>query len=75
MPITKRKDQVLLHMGFSWYCWMWLVAVLWFYVVGCEHCEGCSSSSNLHSAHTLNVAPQYRNQPHPTLAANIPHMQ
>jgi len=22
---------------------MWLVAVLWCYVVGCEHCEGCSS--------------------------------
>jgi len=25
------------------------------------------SSSNLRSAHTLNVAPQYRNLPHPTL--------
>jgi len=23
---------------------MWLVAVLWCYVVGCEHCEGCSSA-------------------------------
>jgi len=28
---------------------MWLVAVLWCYVVGCGHCEGCCLSSNLHS--------------------------
>ena len=26
---------------FCWQCWMWLVAVLWCYIVGCEHCEGC----------------------------------
>jgi len=32
----------------------------------------CCSSSNLHSAHTLNVAPQYCNLPHPTLPANNP---
>ena len=31
--------------------------------------------SNLHSGHTLNVAPQYRNLPHPTLPANTLHMQ
>ena len=39
---------------------------------GCDHCE---SNSNLHSYHTLNVAPQYRNLPHPTLPANTLHMQ
>ena len=51
---------------------MWLVAVLWCYVVGCEHCEGCSSS-NLHSAHTLNAASQNRYQPHPALPAQTPY--
>jgi len=24
----------------SWFCWMWLVAVVGCCVVGCEHCEG-----------------------------------
>ena len=33
------------------------------------------SNSNLHSDHTLNVAPQYRNLPHPALPANTLHMQ
>ena len=37
--------------------------------------SGEKSNSNLHSAHTLNVAPQYRNLPHPTLPANTLHMQ
>ena len=22
-----------------WFCWMWLLAVLWRCVVGCEHCS------------------------------------
>jgi len=35
----------------------------------------CQQNYYLHSAHTLNVAPQYCNLPHPTLPANIPHMQ
>ena len=34
-----------------------------------------AASSNLHSDHTLNVTPQYRNLPHPTLLANTLHMQ
>ena len=41
-----------------------------------QHVNGrLQSNSNLHSAHTLNVAPQYRNLPHPTLPANTLHMQ
>ena len=54
---------------------MWLVAVLWCYVVGCEHCEGCCSSSNLHSAHTLQ---HNTTEPQPATFNTIskkPHMQ
>ena len=36
-----------------WFRWMWLVAVVGLCVVGCEHCEGYCSNSNLHSARTL----------------------
>ena len=39
---------------------------------GCDHCEGFW---NLHSDHTLSVAPQHRILPHPTLPANTLHMQ
>jgi len=49
-PSSGEKDHVLLHMVFV------LVvldvagcgSVVLTYVVGCEHCEGCCSSSNLH---------------------------
>jgi len=35
MPITRRKDHVLLHMEcICWQWWMWQVAVLWCYVEG-----------------------------------------
>jgi len=59
MPIIRRKDHVLLHMGF----FAGNVGCGWLRccVVGCEHCEGWSSSCNLHSAHTLQrstTAPQ-----------------
>ena len=36
--------------------------------VGCGRLRYCGD-------HTLNVAPQYRNLPHPTLPANTLHMQ
>jgi len=56
---------------------MWQVAVLWCYVEGVITVKFAAAAtftvlttySNLHSAHTLNVAPQYRNLPHPTLPA------
>ena len=60
-----------------WFCWMWLVAVVWCCVVGCKHCEGCcstQSNSNIHSARTLQrstpqplpttVLPPYNAAPH-----------
>ena len=28
----------------SWFCWMWLVAVVGRCLVGCEHCEGFCST-------------------------------
>ena len=34
-----------------------------------------TSYSNLHCAHTLNIAPQYRKPPHPALPENTLHMQ
>jgi len=62
-PSSGEKDHVLLHMGLfagsvgcGWlrYCGATLQRVSTVKVaVGCEHCEGCCSSSNLHSAHTL----------------------
>ena len=63
---------------------MWQVAVLWCYVEGVSTVKVAARAatftvltpySNLHSDHTLNVAPQYRNLPHPTLPANTLHMQ
>ena len=63
---------------------MWQVAVLWCYVEGVSTVKVAARAaaftvltpySNLHSAHTLNVAPQYRNLPHPALPANTLHMQ
>ena len=63
---------------------MWQVAVLWCYVEGVITVKVAVRTatftvlthySNLHSDHTLNVAPQYRNLPHPALPANTLHMQ
>ena len=61
---------MLLHMGFSWKCWMWLVAVLWYYVVGCELAARAATFTVLTP---YNVTPQHRNQPHPTLPAKNPY--
>jgi len=56
-----------------WFCWM--VAVVGRCVLGCEHCEGYCSNSNLHSARTLQrSAPQ----PLPTTSSRTSaahHMQ
>ena len=71
MPIIRRKDHVLLHMGFSWYFGRgWLRCC----VVGCEHCEGCCWAATFTVLTPHNVAPQHRNQPHPTLPAKT-HIQ
>ena len=45
------------------------------YTLDMFRASGTVKVSNLHSAHTLNVAPQYRKLPHPTLPANILRMQ
>ena len=50
MPIFRRTKTVCYCV---WYCWMWLVAVVGRCVVGCKHCEGYCSNSNLHSARIL----------------------
>jgi len=44
-PSSGEKTMCYCIWVFCWQCWMWLVAVLWCYVVGCEHCEGCSSAA------------------------------
>jgi hypothetical protein len=54
--LQENNDPVTAFGVLSWFCWMWLVAVVGRCLVGCEHCEGfCStlSNRNLHSAHTL----------------------
>jgi hypothetical protein len=36
--LQENKGPVTAFGVFFWFCWMWLVAVVWRCVVGCEHC-------------------------------------
>jgi len=38
-----------------WFCWMWLVAVVGRWVVGCEHCEGYCSTVLLKQKMITNI--------------------
>ena len=42
-----------------WFCWMWLVVVVWRCVVGCEHCEGYCSTQAVMGCY-WNVLSRYR---------------
>ena len=52
MPIFRRTRRITACGVLRWFCWMWLVGVVGRCVVGCEHCEGYCSNSDLHSART-----------------------
>jgi len=73
--LQENNDPVTAFGVLSWFCWMWLVAVVGRCLVGCEHCEGfCStlSNRNLHSAHILQrSAPQ----PPPTTSSRTRAVQ
>ena len=75
-PSSGEQDMCVTARGvLRWFCWMWLVAVVGRCLVGCEHCEGYCSNSNLHSARTLQRSPP---QPLPTTSSRTSaahHMQ
>jgi len=54
---------------------MWQVAVLWCYAEGVSTVKVAARAATFTVLTPYNVAPQNRNLPHPTLPANIPHMQ
>ena len=37
--LQENKEPVTVFGVLFWFCWMWLVAVVWRCVVGCEHCS------------------------------------
>ena len=41
--LQENKSPVTAFVVLLWFCWMWLVAVVWRCLVGCEHCEGFCS--------------------------------
>jgi len=54
---------------------MWQDAILWCYVEGVSTVKVAARAAIFTVLTPYNVAPQYHNLPHPTLPANIPHMQ
>jgi len=67
--LQENKTCVTARGVLSWFCWLWLVAVLGRCVVGCEHCEGYCSNNNLHSVRILQRSAHNRYQPHPAKPA------
>jgi len=55
MPIIRRKDRITV---FCWYCWMWLVAVLWCYVEGVSTVKVAARAATFTVLTPYNVAPQ-----------------
>jgi len=47
--LQENKGPVTAFGVLFWFCWMWLVAVDWRCLAGCEHCEGFCSVEQIPS--------------------------